>query len=70
LETGIENLQACIDEAAEPVKRVLPHTPSPEAVLAYAHLIRHTTFARTTASLPPAPQQWQMAQSSLTRIAR
>ncbi|KAF5840656.1 hypothetical protein DUNSADRAFT_16029 [Dunaliella salina] len=70
LEASILDLEACLDEAAEPSKRILPHNPSPESVLAYAHLIRQTTFARTTASLPPAPQQWQMAQSSLTRIAR
>mmetsp|Transcript_2481 Transcript_2481/g.6363 ORF Transcript_2481/g.6363 Transcript_2481/m.6363 type:complete len:200 (-) Transcript_2481:206-805(-) len=70
LEASIHDLETSLDEAAEPSKRILPHSPAPETVLAYAHLIRQTTFARTTASLPPAPQQWQMAQSSLTRIAR
>lgn len=68
LEGSIEGLEQTL-EAERGGAGHVPHTPEPEAVLSLAHRIRATTFARPGAAcLPPAPQPWQMALSTLASL--
>ncbi|KAL6748529.1 hypothetical protein V8C86DRAFT_2875555 [Haematococcus lacustris] len=68
LDAAVQSLAAVLEDLPTRLTDPQPFEPDPHEVVAYAHRLRFTSFYREgTASLPPAPQVWQMAQSNLQR---
>jgi len=71
LDTIAEDLYSTLQDLDSPDLAPQPFMPAPHDIITYAHKIRYTTFFRSgTASLPPAPQPWQMNTGALAAHGR